>query len=98
MNEYQARQSIVAAFGGDGPIGNEKQFWSSLLTAINGTATSARDEHDFWTKLAEAIPGFVPNLPTEAVISDGEEIAGTGGTFTVTVANGVVTGGTWTPE
>lgn len=34
---------------------------------------------------------------TDAVVSNEQVISGTGGTFTVTVANGVITGGTWTP-
>jgi len=40
-------------------------------------------------------PGYPAPSPTQAIVTDGQVIEGTGGAFTVSVAGGVVTGGTW---
>lgn len=75
MNEYTYRSAIVKAFGGTGPIGNEKQFWSTLISAVSGTPTVINTEREFWQKFAEAVTTYIPNLPDdEAIVEDGESI------------------------
>lgn len=100
MNEYSARKLIAQAVGGSGKIGTEKQFWTTVLTALNGSFSSANNEHEFWRKFADHLETFVAPLldPDSAVVEDGDVIAGTGGDFTVTVENGVITGGTWAAD
>ena len=34
MNEVQARKLLVQALGGTGPINNDRQFWTTVLTLI----------------------------------------------------------------
>lgn len=98
MNELEARKLIAQAVGATGKIGTEKQFWTTVLTGLNGSFSSANDEHEFWKKFADHLSNWDGGLTaTQAVVDNGDAIAGTGGTFTVTVAGGVVTGGTWTP-
>lgn len=99
MNEYTARKLIAQAVGATGKIGTEKQFWTTVLTALNGGFSSANNEHEFWRKFANHLSNWNGNLsPTQTIVENGDVLPGTGGDFTVTVAGGVVTGGTWTPE
>lgn len=98
MNEYTARKLIVQAVGGSGKIGTERQFWATVLTALKGSFSAANNESEFWRKFADHLKTKLAPLPADqTVIEDGDVIEGTGGSFTVTVAGGVVTGGTWTP-
>jgi hypothetical protein len=100
MNEIQAKRALVEALGGTGQINNDRQFWTTALTALNnGVFASANNEHQFWAKFAQLLPAWTGGLsPTQAIVSNGDVIAGTGGDFTVTVAGGVITGGTWEAE
>lgn len=99
MNELQAKRQLVEALGGTGPINNDRQFWATVLTALKGSFASANTEHEFWGKFAKLLGDKVGPLPaTQAVVSNNQDIEGTGGTFKVTVSGGNVTGGTWTPD
>lgn len=47
---------------------------------------------DFLADAASKVPGYSPALPgTQAVVTNGQTLAVTGGTVTLTVADGVVT-------
>lgn len=100
MNEVQARKLFVQALGGTGPINNDRQFWTTVLTALNnGVFASANDEHEFWAKFADLLPDWTGGLAAnQAIVTNGQVIAGTGGDFTIAVSNNTITGGTWTPE
>ena len=99
MNEYVARKLIAQAVGATGKIGTEKQFWTTVLTALNGSFSSANNEHEFWRKFASHLSTWNGNLSdTQTIVENGDILPGTGGDFTVVVAGGAVTGGTWTPE
>lgn len=98
MNEYEYRAAIVQAFGGSGPIANERQFWDTLLTAVYGTETIANTEHEFWSKLAVGLADYTPALPEDqAVVEDGDTFPATGGTVTISVTGGVVSA-EYTPD
>jgi hypothetical protein len=100
MNEIQAKRLLVEALGGTGQINNDRQFWTTVLTALNnGAFASANNEHQFWAKFADLLPDWTGGLASnQAIVTSGDELAGTGGTYTPTITNNVVTGGTWTPE
>lgn len=100
MNELQAKRQLIEALGGTGPFNNDRQFWTTVLTALNnGVFASANNEHEFWGKFAKLLPDWSGGLsPTQAIVSNGQTIAGTGGDFTVTVAGGAITGGTWVAD
>jgi hypothetical protein len=96
MNEFIARRLIAQAVGATGPIGTEKQFWTTVLTGLNGSFSSANNEHEFWRKFASHLKTKLTPLPAnQAVVTNGDVIDATDGDFTITVANNVVTGGTW---
>lgn len=91
MNERDFRTRIVQAFNGTGLVGNDRQFWSTLLTAINGTETYAQTENEFRDKLVEAIENYSPALPgNQAVVEDGDEFPATGGTVVISVTGNTV--------
>lgn len=98
MNELQAKRLLAQAVGATGPINNDRQFWTTILTALNGGEfASANNEHQFWARFATLLGEWEGNLAAnEAVVTSGQALTGTGGTFTPTVVNNVVTGGTWT--
>lgn len=97
MNELTFRKLIVQAVRTTGKIGNDRQFWTTVLTGLKGSFASANNEHEFWRKFSSLLSTKLTPLPaTQAVVSNNQEITGTGGKFKVTVAGGVVTGGTWT--
>jgi hypothetical protein len=99
MNELQARKLMLDAVGGTGKISNEKTYWTAVLTALNGSFSSANNEHEFWRKFASHLSDKLAPLPaTQTVIENGDVLPGTGGDFTVVVAGGVVTGGTWAAD
>lgn len=100
MNELRNKTQLALALGAVGPINNDRQYWTAVLTALNnGVYASANNESEFAARFAKLLPTWTGNLsPTQAVVSNGEAITGTGGTFTPVVANGAITGGTWTPE
>lgn len=100
MNEYVSRRLIAAAVGAPAgsTIGTEKKFWTTVLTALNdGVFSSANNEHEFWRKFASLLGDKIEPLndPDKSIVEDGQAIEGTGGTFTITVEDGVITGGTW---
>lgn len=99
MNEYKARVGLVKALGATGPIGNERQFWTTVLTALKGSYASARTEHEFWSKFNTLLAAKVAPLPaTQTIVENGDVLPGTGGDFTVVVSGGAVTGGTWAAD
>lgn len=99
MNEMTARKLMVQAVGGSGKIGTEKQYWTTVLTALNGSFSSANNEHEFWRKFASLLGGKLAPLPaTQTIVSNGDVLPGTGGDFTVVVSGGEVTGGTWAAD
>lgn len=93
MNELQARRLLVEALNGSGPIGNDRDFWTTVLTALNGGVfSSANNEHEFWGKFATGIANYQPPIPSnQAVVTDGDILSATGGTVTITVVNNVAT-------
>lgn len=93
MNELQARRLLVEALGGTGPIGNDRDFWTTTLTALNGGVfSSANNEHEFWGKFATGLASYQPDLPSNVgVVEDGDILNVDGGTVTITVTDNVVT-------
>lgn len=57
---------------------------------------------DAYSETAAFDPDDPPDIPlpsaTSAIVKDGQDIAGTGGTFTITVEDGEITGGTWAAD
>src|SRR5690606_26904968 len=91
--ERDFRTRIVQAFNGTGLVGNDRQFWSTLLTAINGTETYAQTENEFRNKLVEAVENYSPTLPDDqAVVEDGDTVALLGATVTLSVDNNEIDG------
>lgn len=98
MNEVEFRRLLVEAFGGSGPVGNDRWFWNTLLTAIYGTETIANTEHEFRSKLAVGLANYSPALPDDqAVVEDGDILPVTGGTVTLSVSGNVVSA-EYTPD
>lgn len=99
MNELQARRLLVEALGGTGPIGNDRDFWTTTLTALNGGVfSSANNEHEFWGKFATGLASYQPDLPDDQSIvtdEDSSDLYGAEGTtslapLTLEVTEGVV--------
>lgn len=97
MNEVIARRLIAQAANATGPIGTEKQFWTTVLTGLNnGVFSSANNEHEFWRKFAALMKTRLTPLPAnQRIITSGQKIimpqaTGTytdGYTFTVSGGN-----------
>lgn len=92
MNEYTARRLIAQAVGGSGKIGTEKQFWTTVLTALHGSFSSANNEHEFWRKFADHLGNWQPTLPDDQlIVEDGDDVTVGGSTYTFTVSGGAIT-------
>lgn len=87
----------------------DAQFTLGIRNAIDPTGTGSAETCDYVAGSPpddysgvdvldpEDLPA--PSLAgNQAVITDGVAIEGTGGTFTPTIEDGEITGGTWTPE
>jgi hypothetical protein len=100
MNEFQARAALIEALGGDGSYGNERDFWTSVLTALNnGAHATANNAPEFWAKFADLLPAWQGGLAAnQAIVTSGDELPGTGGTYEPVIEDNVVTGGTWTAD
>lgn len=94
----QYRREIIEAIGGAGLIGNEKQFWNTLLTSLGYAGPAVATETAFWRAFVTAIGDYSPALPDDqAVVEDGDTFAATGGTVTISVAGGVASA-EYTPD
>ena len=92
MNELEARKLMLDAVGGTGKVSNEKTYWTAVLTAMNGSFSSANTEHEFWRKFAAQLKAATAPLPaTQTVVSNGQAVTVGGSTYTFTVAGGVIT-------
>lgn len=92
MNEFIARRLIAQAVGASGPIGTEKQFWTTVLTGLNGSFSSANNEHEFWRKFANHLANWNGGLTDEqTIVNDGDSVTIGGDTYTFTVEDGEIT-------
>lgn len=92
MNELNARRLIAQAVGATGKIGTEKQFWTTVLTGLNGSFSSANNEHEFWRKFASLLKSQLTPLPaTSTVVANGDAVTIGDDTYTFTVAGGEIT-------
>lgn len=94
MNEVIARRLIAQAVGASGPIGTEKQFWTTVLTGLNGSFSSANNEHEFWRKFANHLASALTPVPLpddQTVVEDGDAVTIGPDTYTFTVAGNAIT-------
>lgn len=98
MNELTARRLVAQAVGATGKIGTEKQFWTTVLTGLKGSFSSANNEHEYWRKFADHLADKLAPLPaTQTIVSNGQQVVIGPSTYTFTVAGGVITNIVVTP-
>lgn len=94
MNELTSRRLIAQAVGATGKIGTEKQFWTTVLTGLNGSFSSANNEHEFWRKFANHLATSLTPTPLpedQAIVEDGGTVTIGENTYTFTVADNEIT-------
>lgn len=57
MNELRNKTQLALALGAVGPINNDRQYWTTVLTALNnGVYASANNEVEFAARFAKLLP------------------------------------------